>query len=162
MRTTQKRSTLVIILVIVIVVVGAMLYLLLRPQQPTTSEDTKTSQQTNNEETAEAPESESQPGKYEEYDEEAFAQAEGRRILFFYAPWCPQCRALDASIQEGTVPRGVAIFKTDYDSHQELRQKYGVTMQTTLVEVDENGNEVKKYVAYDDPTFEVVKAAMEL
>lgn len=159
MRTTQKRSTLVIILAIIVVVVGAMLYLLLRPQQPTTPEDTKTSQQANNEE---APESESQPGKYEDYNEESFAQAEGRRILFFYAPWCPQCRALDASIQEGTVPRGVAIFKTDYDSHQELRQKYGVTIQTTLVEVDENGNEVKKYVAYDDPTFEVVKESMGL
>lgn len=162
MRTTQKRSTLVIILAIIVVIVGAMLYLLLRPQQPTTSEDTKTSQQTNNEETPEAPESESQPGKYEEYNETAFAQTEGRRILFFYAPWCPQCRALDASIQEGTVPSGVAIFKTDYDSHQELRQKYDVTIQTTLVEVDENGNEVREYVAYDDPTFVVVKAAMGL
>jgi len=162
MRTTQKRSTLVIILAIIVVVMGAMLYLLLRPQQPTVSEDTTTSQQTNNEETPEVPESESQPGKYEEYDETAFAQTEGRRILFFYAPWCPQCRALDASIQEGIVPPGVAIFKTDYDSHQELRQKYGVTIQTTLVEVDENGNEVREYVAYDDPTFVVVKAAMGL
>lgn len=160
MHTAKKRSTLVIILAIVVVVVSAMLYLSLRPQPLTVSDDTSTSQQTNNEETPEAPES--QPGKYEEYNEEAFAQAEGRRILFFYAPWCPQCRALDASIQEGTVPRGIAIFKTDYDSHQELRQKYGVTIQTTLVEVDENGNEVKKYVAYDDPTFEVVKAAMGL
>lgn len=162
MRAAKKHSTLIIILGIIVVVVGAMLYLLLRPQQPTVSEDTTTSQQTNNEETTTPETLESQPGKYETYTEGVFAQTEGRRILFFYAPWCPQCRALDASIQEGTVPRGIAIFKTDYDSHQELRQKYGVTIQTTLVEVDENGNEVKKYVAYDDPTFEAVKAAMEL
>jgi thiol-disulfide isomerase/thioredoxin len=162
MRTIQKRSTLVIILAIIAVVAGAMLYLLLRPQQPMVSEDTTTSQQPNNEDTTALETSESQPGKYEAYNEAVFAQTEGRRVLFFYAPWCPQCRALDASIQEGTVPRGIVIFKTDYDSHQELRQKYGVTIQTTLVEVDENGNEVKKYVAYDDPVFEVVKEAMGL
>jgi len=52
------------------------------------------------------------------------------------------------------VPDGVTIFKTDYDSNQALRQKYGVTIQTTLVKIDDDGKLVKKYVAYDEPTLE--------
>lgn len=168
MQAIKKHSTLIIILAIVAVVVAAMLYIILRPQQVSTpgdSANTNGTQQTGNGTepanggNATEP---STPGRYEDYNEMAFNQAEGRRILFFHAPWCPQCRALDASIKESTVPSGVTIFKIDYDSNQPLRQKYGVTIQTTLVEVDENGNEIKKYVAYDEPTFDAVKAAMEL
>jgi len=33
-----------------------------------------------------------------------------------------------------------------------LRQKYGVTIQTTIIRLDAEGNVAKKYVAYDDPT----------
>src|SRR3990167_9582475 len=34
----------------------------------------------------------------------------GRRLLFFHAPWCPQCRALEKSIQAEGVPEGVTII----------------------------------------------------
>lgn len=97
-------------------------------------------------------------GQYVDYSATVVANTSGRKVLFFHAPWCPQCRALDASIKDGSIPGGVTIIKTDYDSNQDLRQKYGVTIQTTLVEVDDNGNFVKKYVAYDDPTLDAVKA----
>lgn len=170
MHAIKKHSTLVIILAIIAVVVAAMLYVILRPQQATTPGDTANTNGTEQTDTSTEPAnngtttepSTATPGRYEDYSETAFNQAEGRRILFFHAPWCPQCRALDASIKENTVPEGVTIFKIDYDSNQELRQKYGVTIQTTLVEVDENGNEVQKYVAYDEPTFDAVMAAMKL
>jgi thiol-disulfide isomerase/thioredoxin len=170
MQTIKKHSTLFIILGIIAVVVAAMLYVLLQPQQASTPSDNANtgsgeqagdSTEPANNGTVTEP-STATPGRYEDYNEAAFNQTEGRRVLFFHAPWCPQCRALDASIKAGTVPSGVTIFKTDYDSNQELRQKYGVTIQTTLVEVDENGNEVKKYVAYDEPTFDAVMAAMNL
>jgi len=155
----------IIILVIVAVIAAAMVYVLLQPRQSGML-GSDTQQVSEEAEPAEdgmatAP-STAVPGKYEDYNETAFAQAEGRRILFFYAPWCPQCRALDASINEGTVPSGAAIFKIDYDSNQGLRQRYEVMIQTTLVEVDENGNEIQKYVAYDAPTLSAVVAAMNL
>jgi thiol-disulfide isomerase/thioredoxin len=93
-----------------------------------------------------------QPGTYTDYSAEKHDTTKGTKILFFYAQWCPQCRALEADIQNGPVPENVTIFKVPYDTAQDLRQKYGVTLQTTLVKVDDNGSLVKKYVAYDEPT----------
>lgn len=96
------------------------------------------------------------PGAYVDYSVAAVKAASGTKILFFHAPWCPQCRQLDASIKNGAVPDGVTIFKVDYDSNQALRKQYGVTIQTTLVSIDANGNLVKKFVAYDDPSLSAV------
>lgn len=99
-------------------------------------------------------------GAYVDYTEEAFASAKGEKLLFFHAPWCPQCRALDKSIKASDLPDGVTIFKVDYDSRQALREKYGVTLQTTVVKTDESGNKTGSYVAYDEPTFQSVKRAL--
>jgi len=93
---------------------------------------------------------------YIEYSQTAFEQAEGTRVLFFHASWCPQCRALDADLQSKGAPDGYTILKVDYDSNQDLRQKYGVTIQTTLIKVDGNGNKTGLYVAYDDPSVEAL------
>lgn len=98
-----------------------------------------------------------QPGVFIDYAEGTVASTDGVRVLFFHAPWCPQCRMIEEDIKTDGVPDGVTILKVDYDSNQELRQKYGVTLQTTFVEVDENGNEIEKFVAYNEPTFDSVK-----
>jgi thiol-disulfide isomerase/thioredoxin len=100
------------------------------------------------------------PGVYVEYSDDAIARAEGRVLLFFHAPWCPQCRSVEADILAEGVPAGVTIIKVDYDSRQDLRQRYGVTLQTTFVEVDADGTELQKHVAYDDPHLDAVIAAM--
>jgi thiol-disulfide isomerase/thioredoxin len=99
-------------------------------------------------------------GAYVEYSNDAIAQAEGRVLLFFHAPWCPQCRSVESDILAEGVPAGVTIIKVDYDSRQDLRQRYGVTLQTTFVEVDADGAELQKHVAYDDPHLAAVVAAM--
>ena len=92
------------------------------------------------------------------YDQSSFdAHADQRRVLFFHAPWCPQCVALDKDIAASNLPDDVAVFKVDYDSNQELRKKYGVTLQTTFVLVDTNGEQVKKYTAYATPNYASVK-----
>ncbi len=98
----------------------------------------------------------SSPGTYIDYSASAVANTPGTKILFFHAPWCPQCKALEASIVKGPIPAGTTIIKVDYDSSQTLRQKYGVTTQTTLVLVDDNGNLVKKYVAYSTPSLDAL------
>lgn len=95
-------------------------------------------------------------GRYIAYSPDAVAKSSGQRILFFHASWCPQCRQLETSIKAGEIPDGVIIFKVDYDSNQKLRQQYGVTIQTTLVLLDEKGNEMKKYVAYDHPSLDAI------
>ncbi len=87
-------------------------------------------------------------GSYEAYSADKIARAEtGDVVLFFHASWCPSCRGLNTSIEGNlkSIPEGVTILKTDYDKETELKKKYGVTYQHTLVQVDKNGNLIKKW-----------------
>lgn len=95
-------------------------------------------------------------GNYLDYKVDTVKSTSGKRVLFFHAPWCSQCKELDESIKNGKIPEGVTIFKTDFDSNQKLRQQYGVTLQTTLVLLDDEGNLAKKYVSYEEPNLEAV------
>lgn len=99
-------------------------------------------------------------GSYVEYKSDILATTTGTRILFFHASWCPQCRQLESDIKASTIPNDVTIIKVDYDSNQALRKQYGVTLQTTLVKVDANGELVERFVAYDDPSFAKVQAEL--
>jgi thiol-disulfide isomerase/thioredoxin len=101
-----------------------------------------------------------QPGQFVDYSPELVDSTPGEKLLFFHAPWCSQCVALEEDIEANGVPDGVTIFKVDYDSNQDLRQEYGVTIQTTIVKVDDNGEKVETYVAYDEPTLDSVSAAL--
>ncbi len=91
----------------------------------------------------------SSPGRYTNYDAK-LVQADGfdTTILFFHAPWCPECRAYEQAITSSAIPDGVQILKVDYDTSKDLRSRYGVTIQTTFVRVDSNGGEQKKWVGY--------------
>lgn len=102
------------------------------------------------------------PGVYEVYSDTKFIEAKGKRLLFFHAPWCPQCRQLDADLLKSKLPDNVTIFKVDYDSSTTLRQKYGVTLQTTVVNVDQNGALINKIVAYDQPSYATLQKAFNL
>lgn len=87
-------------------------------------------------------------GMYESYAPQQLARAEnGKVILFFRASWCPTCRGLDADIRANlrNIPSGVAILNVNYDTATELKQKYGVTYQHTLVQVDAKGNQLAKW-----------------
>lgn len=100
------------------------------------------------------------PGRYVAYSADELAATEGRTFVFFYAPWCGQCVDIDEGILAQRVPDGVTILKADFDSEQALEQQYGVTMRTTFIEVDDDGAELQRFVAYDTPTFDAVIAAM--
>lgn len=93
-------------------------------------------------------------GAYKDYSV-PLASAEsaaGRKVvLYFYAPWCPFCRAADAAFKSQTsnIPGNVTVLKTDYDSETALKEKYGVTYQHTFVQIDAQGNAVTKWVSGD-------------
>lgn len=87
-------------------------------------------------------------GSYESYSPEKLAMAEnGDVVLFFHASWCPSCRGLDTNINNNlsAIPSDTTILKLDYDKETELKKKYGVTYQHTLVQVDANGDMIKKW-----------------
>ncbi len=87
------------------------------------------------------------PGAYVAYDESMLKRADtGNVVIFFHAPWCPECKALDADLKArpSSIPSDLTILKTDYDTQTALKQKYGITMQNTFVQVDASGNLLKK------------------
>jgi len=88
-------------------------------------------------------------GRYADYSEAAVAdECYTDTILFFHAPWCPECRGFDEAIKSGEVPEGAQILKVDYDSATALRKQHGVTIQSTFVRVDPAGKTVKLWSGY--------------
>lgn len=66
-------------------------------------------------------------------------------VLFFYAPWCPECQAAD-KILKALYKNGspiISTYRVDYDSEKELKKTYGIVRQTSFVLIDETGKAVK-------------------
>jgi len=88
-------------------------------------------------------------GSYIDYDDysadpSVFAEG-GNVVLFFHASWCPTCQAAEANLTSQPVPDGLTVVKTDFDTMTELRQKYGVTVQHTFVQIDAGGAQLAKW-----------------
>lgn len=85
-------------------------------------------------------------GIYTSYDPAKLAGAEhGKVVLFFHAPWCPTCREANKNFEAAQAPDGLTLLKVDYDNSGELKKKYGITYQHTYVQVDKDGNLLKKW-----------------
>ena len=87
------------------------------------------------------------PGVFKAYSSEAVASADGDIVIGFFADWCPSCRALksDLGANASSIPSNLTILDANYDSATDLKKKYGVTTQHTLVQVDKNGTLVKTW-----------------
>lgn len=92
--------------------------------------------------------------KYLEYSRQnLIADGSSRRVLFFYANWCPTCIPADRDFSEnvGKLPSDVVVIRVNYNDDQadavekDLAKKYGVTYQHTFVQIDNDGNEVVKW-----------------
>lgn len=95
-----------------------------------------------------------QSERYVTYSKESLEQTkESRRVLFFYASWCPNCKPADAEFREkiSEIPSDVTVVRVNYndpDTDQEekdLARKYGVTYQHTFVQIDKDGQVVTKW-----------------
>ncbi|MEK7186023.1 MAG: thioredoxin domain-containing protein [Patescibacteria group bacterium] len=92
--------------------------------------------------------------RYVEYSRVALEGAvDNRRVLFFYASWCPTCRPTDVNLKENTnrIPEDVTVIRVNYNDpetdqeEKDLAQKYGITYQHTFVQIDAEGKEVVKW-----------------
>ncbi len=91
---------------------------------------------------------------YQNFTPELFTSelATGKKVvIFFYADWCPDCRAADENFKSKSelIPTDVSLLKIEYGSNKELERKYGVFSRHTFVQVDNNGKQVTKWISGD-------------
>ncbi|OZB67471.1 MAG: thiol reductase thioredoxin [Lysobacterales bacterium 14-68-21] len=73
------------------------------------------------------------------YDQMAFDQAQAANkpiLVWVHAPWCPVCREQEKAIKEITADpayRDLVVLRIDFDTQKPLWQKFGATMQSTLI-----------------------------
>lgn len=150
-----NRWLMALLVIIVVGFVGIWASGSLRPQS-STSFPVETTQRTvpvtvpateSNSETLET-------GQYLLFSPETLAStANTRRVLFFYASWCPICRPADADFQKNVdrLPADVTLIRVNYNdddtdqAEKDLAQQYGVTYQHTFVQIDGQGNEIAKW-----------------
>ena len=92
--------------------------------------------------------------RYQEFSDLAMdSSADTRRVLFFYANWCPTCQPADVDFRNNVsqIPEDVTVIRVNYNDtetdagEEALAEKYGVTYQHTYVQIDSEGNEVAKW-----------------
>lgn len=96
-------------------------------------------------------------GHYEEYGPERYKTLLGSEkfILFFHADWCPTCRALEKEIKENLDKlNSRTVLEVNYDTEKELKKEYGITVQSTVVFINQDGTVFEKLV---NPEFELVE-----
>ncbi len=92
--------------------------------------------------------------RYLEYSKAVLDQsANNRRVLYFYASWCPICRPADSDFKQNSskIPQDLVVIRVNYndpDTDQEekdLAKKYGITYQHTFVQIDAQGKEITRW-----------------
>lgn len=91
---------------------------------------------------------------YVSFSENTLEQfSERRRVLFFFANWCPTCIPADKDFQNNIdkLPTDVVVIRVNYkdnetdEGEKELAQRYGITYQHTFVQINESGDETAKW-----------------
>jgi thiol-disulfide isomerase/thioredoxin len=84
---------------------------------------------------------------FSEYEASAASYSGTNVVLFFNASWCSTCKVardnFEASLSE--IPGDMTLVVVDFDDSESLRIKYGVTIQHTFVQIDDNGELLKKW-----------------
>lgn len=86
------------------------------------------------------------PGIYAKYSEDLLPKDNTTKtLLFFSASWCPTCGALKRDIDRNldNIPKEMVILDIDFDTATDLKKKYDVRVQHTILQIDEDGNVVK-------------------
>ena len=63
-------------------------------------------------------------------------------ILKFFGSWCNPCKALSKSLKDA----GIEHKSIDVDENEELTEKYNIMSVPTIVVLDEDDNEVGRFI----------------
>ncbi|MBP9738960.1 thioredoxin family protein [Candidatus Saccharibacteria bacterium] len=150
----MKKPYIVALIVAAVILIGGGVFALTQENASTPTNKTANSpaespaQSTNTSATNTKP-ANTTAGRYEQYSSGAVSDASyDTTVVFFYAPWCPECRAFKQAITDGQIPDGVQVLEADFDSSTDLKKKYGVTLQSTFVRVNTSGDLQQKWVGY--------------
>lgn len=160
----NKEKGFVNILVIILVVLGIVFWVVSSGGDDTTIEDVGIVEMNDEKEKdvdmdmeeemdymPNSEEIEMSAGFFKDYESmEMLASGPENQVLFFHATWCPSCRALENNLSNNDIPSDLGIYKLDYDSSTELKKKYAVNNQHTLVQVDSEGNMINKWLGGND------------
>ncbi|MBI2630918.1 thioredoxin family protein [Candidatus Nomurabacteria bacterium] len=156
----MNKNTIVVAVVLAIIIIAGGIYALTNIKNDTVMSTDKVAREAEDEamtkeqamaeqKAMEEKEAMMKAGSYETYTQEKLALASATHdvVLFFRANWCPTCRAADADIKAnlGNIPSSLSILDVNYDNSADLKKKYGVTYQHTFVQVDKDGNLIKKW-----------------
>lgn len=156
----MKNTSMIIIAVFVLVVGGIGVYALMNRNAAMTKSDSMEKTEEVTMQKNEPPVADSdekmmkKEGTYMPFSPEVLASsANTRRVLFFYANWCPICKPADKSFSDNTskLPADVTLIRVNYNdtetdqAEKDLAKKYAVTYQHTFVQIDAKGNEVTKW-----------------
>lgn len=92
--------------------------------------------------------------KYVPYTKSALEKASsGKRVLYFYANWCPTCVPADKNFSANVdkIPDGVTLIRVNYNDpdtdaeEKALANQYKVTYQHTFVQIDAEGNAINRW-----------------
>lgn len=83
---------------------------------------------------------------YEEYTAQKRTDLAGKpHLVFFHAEWCSTCLKKEETIKGNLadLPE-VTVLQANFDGEDELKKELGVTMQSTVIAFDSDGNEVRR------------------
>lgn len=149
-----------LVAVVILGLIGAVIYLLATSNSSSpTSESPANPQGTSI--AVEPAGSSDQYISYETYQNSADGYANTDVVLFFNASWCSTCKQARDNFESSLdqFPPGLTIVVVDFDDSVDLKKEYGVTVQHTFVQIDNQGEELKKWsgsVSVDEVADQVI------
>ena len=155
MNLPKRKPPLLIIIVIVLGLLGVLAFNASNSQntsQP--GQSGSSSEPESQEDTGFGSDGANDSSRYIEYTPEGYEIHKGeRRVLFFFANWCPTCKPADISFRNNaaSIPEDVTVIRVNYNDsdtdadEKQLANKYAVTYQHTFVQIDEDGTEITKW-----------------
>ncbi len=148
----MNNSKNALLMVVIISVLGLGTYLLF--QKPTTQSGSMMKKDSAPTVAQKMMEKNSKNSRYTSYTKAVYdASADRRRVLYFYATWCPSCKVAneDFLANPNKIPEDAVVLRVNYNDpdtdqeEKELAQKYGITYQHTFVQIDAEGKEITKW-----------------